>query len=269
MSRVLFSPLVLALLSSVNAYAQEEASPDKDSDTSASTPQGSEKAPAKAAETAAPEKSAETSPAVKEDQGGGLILPWARIGATVGVGIPAVFEFSLESRILDRFGLGFGLFPTYSYKFADAEASGGSWNVHARWFPFMGSFHLGARFGSQALTAKATTKVTASVGGVPLSEVPVTAALDVKTTFLTPMLGWMGTYDSGFTIGTEFGYQMAMSATSKLDLSYGRSLSPAEQQLVDSNADMQKAKKAAQDLGKVIGETALPYWNILTLGWLF
>lgn len=67
-------------------------------------------------------------------------------------------------------------------------------------FPFGGSFFLGAAGGHLSLAASAPTKA----GQV---------SFDISSLYLTPHLGWLSTWDSGFSIGFDVGAQLPISAS--------------------------------------------------------
>jgi hypothetical protein len=74
-----------------------------------------------------------------------------------------------------------------------------SWSTEAglALHPFGGSFFLGATAGHLSLSASAPT----ALGAVNIS---------ANTLYLTPRLGWLAVWDSGFTLGFEAGAQLPL-----------------------------------------------------------
>jgi hypothetical protein len=74
-----------------------------------------------------------------------------------------------------------------------------SWSAEAKLMlhPFQGSFFLGASVGHMELSAAART----SAGPVDVN---------VATEYVAPRLGWLATWDSGFTLGFDVGAQIPL-----------------------------------------------------------
>lgn len=75
-----------------------------------------------------------------------------------------------------------------------------SWSADASLLlhPFRGSFFLGASLGHMSLDAQAPTQA----GPVSVS---------VATQYVSPRLGWLATWDSGFSLGFDVGAQLPLS----------------------------------------------------------
>ena len=112
-----------------------------------------------------------------------VVRPIRGLSATVGVGgLPA----SLGQALL-----------------AAASVQGGSlssWSAEVGLliFPLGGSFFLGASAGHNSLLASAATKAG-------------TVSFDISSFYLTPHLGWLATWDSGFSAGFDLGAQLPIS----------------------------------------------------------
>jgi hypothetical protein len=74
-----------------------------------------------------------------------------------------------------------------------------SWSTEAglALHPFRGSFFLGATAGYLSLSAAAPTQLG-------------TVGISASTLYVTPRLGWMAVWDSGFTLGFEAGAQVPL-----------------------------------------------------------
>src|SRR5690606_1633764 len=114
-------------------------------------------------------------------------------------------NYSLDATWDRKFGFSFsgGRFKRELDKETELEIF--NWDLRARWFPFQGSFFLGAAYGNQGIVAKTKTDLDYKAGEVAL-KVPTTLRLEIDTNYLTPHLGWFATWNTGFTMGFELGY---------------------------------------------------------------
>ena len=128
---------------------------------------------------------------------------------------PVNVEILAKTRMFGA-GLEYGTFPGFIadplLRLAGAKKGSTTANLDDFWaldgdlrlYPFSGSFFLGAAIGRQHL--KATITETTTLSG------PQTATAEVTSWFVTPRLGWLWAYDSGFTLGLELGVQLKLSA---------------------------------------------------------
>lgn len=168
-----------------------------------------------------------------------------QIGVTLGViSIPRPVNVQLMVKGWDLIGIG----VSYSYLPAfiadailsiagvhNASAHSSAWEVDLRLFILRGAFFLGSSLGTQSLTATATSN-------------GVTAQGDLTTLYLTPRLGWLWIWDSGFLLGTDFGVQIPISNTLTIDP-------------IANNKDV-------RDAARVIGQIPLPAVTF-RIGYLF
>lgn len=172
------------------------------------------------------------------------------------LGFPSLFKFGAEAKYNNVFGFGatYGFIPQISVK--DAKVELNSTTFTGRIFPMRGAFFAGVSFGSQTLSGSKTQKITYSG-----QSKNVTADIDVKTKFLTPHLGWRWVWNSGFFLGLELGVQLASSASTAFDTD-----APT---LAKATDEYKKLEKDVKDVGDKFGNTSLPYFSFLTLGWYF
>jgi hypothetical protein len=142
-----------------------------------------------------------------------------------------------------------------------------NWDAALRWYPFQGSFFLGAAYGSQGLVGKLKTDVDVTTGGVTL-KVPTTIRLEVESSYLTPQIGWFARWDSGLTLGFDFGYQMPSAVTTDVQTSFDN-VSAASEQAVKNSEDYKKNKDDVEKAAKAFGKVAIPYITLFRIGWLF
>lgn len=133
-----------------------------------------------------------------------------RLGVLFGAGVPQPLGAELFARLGDSFGVGLG-YATLPQSFGDAILSvAGVSNAHLssesadldlRWFPFHGSFFLGASGGRQTLTASASQSGQQS-------------RIDATTWFATPRLGYLFVFGSGISLGLDGGVQLPVTTDS-------------------------------------------------------
>lgn len=168
-----------------------------------------------------------------------------QIGVTLGVlSVPRPVNVQLLAKAWDLIGIG----VSYSYLpgfvseailslagVHNASVHSSAWDVDLRLFILRGTFFLGSSLGTQSLTATATSN-------------GITAQGDLRTLYLTPRLGWLWIWDSGFLLDTDLGVQIPLSSTLTLD--------PAA-----NNKDV-------RDAARVVGQTPLPAVTF-RIGYLF
>jgi hypothetical protein len=175
-----------------------------------------------------------------------------RIGALVGVGFPR--PLAIEGIVkLERtlaLGLEYSALPQISV--SDVQVSAWAIAGSARVFPFRGPFFVGLRAGRQHLNAQA------SVSGYGYT-VPV--SLGVDTTFLNPQIGFLWTWDPGFSIGIDAGLQIPL--TSSTASSVDASMPSAVQQYVSP------LQNTMESVAGTVGQTVLPTIDLVRIGVLF
>lgn len=169
-----------------------------------------------------------------------------RAGVLLQGGAPQPLGVQAFARIADAFGVGVG-YAALPRSLGDAllsianvnnaHLSSTSADLDLRWFPFHGSFFLGASGGRQEVWASGSSSGQ-------------TENIDVVTWFATPRLGWLFLFDPGFTLGFDAGVQLPVSSSSTVTPPGGIGGSAA---------------RSAADL---IANTPLPSVH-LRLGWLF
>lgn len=211
--------------------------------------------PAPVESPAAKTETPPTEPAKNEAGYGktdGLAGPVLIAPAITLLGFPTPFRFGVELRGWQYLGLGFdyGFLPSLS--FSNVKIKYNSWRITGRAFPFQGAFFLGVGFGKQNLTGSSSNTV---------SGVPVNYTIELATTIITPHIGWRWTWDCGFYFGMELGVQLASSSTSTFS-----SDAPAA---VQSNATYVSEKANVQDQARKLGNTTLPHFGLIQVGYYF
>ncbi len=194
-----------------------------------------------------------------------------RIGVLVGAGLPSLLSVGGTIKLTRFLGAGatFGLIPSVRLSYyGEAVLAYQHYDIYGRIYPFGGSFFLGA--GAGYVTVRGSLDKTVDVSsyaqqnpGFP-SEVSYESEGSVKTLVLTPTLGFLHTFDSGFSLGLDFGVVLPI-APSKVEFD-----SKVSESVPPQLADQYLAPVDAQvvDTLETIGRTPLPSVN-LRLGWLF
>jgi hypothetical protein len=218
-------------------------------------------------ETQDNEKPSETNTpeALSTKKGKGL-LGDIRIGPSVALGFPHPLTAGLDVVYADMFSVS-ATAGRSGAKVEDTEIEIRNWDATVRFFPFQGSFFIGAAYGNQGIVGKLKTDIETTSSGVTL-KVPTTLRLEVESNYLTPQLGWFARWDSGLTLGFDFGYQMPSGAKSELQTAF-ENVSAAKEQAVRDSEDYKTNKKDIEDAAETFGKTSIPYVSFFRIGWLF
>lgn len=166
-----------------------------------------------------------------------------RIGAIGGVGFPRPLAVEGMVKIERVVGLAveYSVLPNIRVSDVDVNswALAGDLNI----FPFQGGFFIGAKGGRQHV-ATATTIDAGSYG-------TASGSMTVDTWFVNPRIGYLKTWNSGFTLGIDAGVQIPISSSVEATASDGLEV-PSE----------------VQDFGKKLGQTVLPTIDLLRLGFM-
>jgi hypothetical protein len=130
-----------------------------------------------------------------------------RVGILVGPSLPTPANVEVLVKLFDIFGIGgsYGVLPHQlslaalsALSLRDTSVDAWSGDVDARVFPFRGAFFLGAALGEQ--------RVAVAVAGNEGR-----SAVAVKTRYVTPRLGWLGTWGPGFSVSFDLGAQLPLT----------------------------------------------------------
>lgn len=166
-----------------------------------------------------------------------------RIGAIGGVGFPRPLAVEGMVKIEKIVGLGLEYSVLPNIRLADVEVNSWALAGDLNIFPFRGGFFIGAKGGRQHV-ATATTIDAGSYGSA-------SGSMTVDTWFVNPRIGYLKTWNSGFTLGIDAGVQIPISSSVEATASDGLDV-PSE----------------VQDFGKKLGQTVLPTIDLLRLGFM-
>jgi hypothetical protein len=189
-----------------------------------------------------------------------------RIGPSVAIGFPHPLTGGIDLVYADLFSVS-ATAGRSGAKVEDTEIEIRNWDATFRFFPFQGSFFIGAAYGNQGIVGKLKTDIETTSSGVTL-KVPTTLRLEVESNYLTPQLGWFARWDSGLTLGFDFGFQQPSGAKSELQTAF-ENVSAANEQAVRDSEDYKKNKKDVEDAADAFGKKGIPYISFFRIGWLF
>jgi hypothetical protein len=181
-----------------------------------------------------------------------------RLGFLVGVvSFPRPINVELAVKPNDWFsaGVGFSMIP--KIKVGNGAGAMSAFNAVGRIFPFGGSFYVGAAAGRQSLSLEAEETVQGE---------HVTATAEHSTLFLTPQVGWLFVWDSGFTLGINVGAQLSLGSTPKVRV---RNDSGFDVDPTEVGPDAEEMRENVHTAGKYLARYPLPTFDLLKLGFLF
>jgi hypothetical protein len=193
-------------------------------------------APAAPAETTSDQPSAPRAPdplpppEAKSDDDTGLFGPF-RIGFLVGGGLPDLLSLGGMIKLTRYFGAGInvGFIPTVKISlYGEASVAFQEYDLYGHIFPFGGAFFMGAGVGYANVHGTIANRFT-----IPNQEymaatqshtytgpqtIEVDSQANVRTLVLTPQIGFLKTFQAGFSIGIDAGVQLPI-APSQVDFS--------------------------------------------------
>jgi hypothetical protein len=183
----------------------------------------------------------------------------------LGTGLPSLLSIGGTIKLTRFIGAGatFGLIPSVRLSYyGEAVLAYQHYDFYGRLYPFGGSFFLGAGVGYVTVNGSLDQTVDVSYPGVPPS-ISYDSEGSVKTLVLSPTLGFLHTFDSGFSLGLDFGVVLPIAPS---EVEFDSKLStdvpdPVKQQYL-APIDAQVV-----DTLETIGRTPLPSVN-LRIGWI-
>lgn len=181
-----------------------------------------------------------------------------RFGPLLGIiSLPRPVNIELFAKPNDWFGIGagFSMVPELTIRGISGKMT--AFNAVGRVFPFAGSFYVGAAAGLQNLTIQGSDNIEGQ---------DLTAKAEHAAFFITPQVGWLWTWDSGFTVGINLGVQVALTSTPEVKV---RDASGAVVDPADIGPDAVDLNDKVHDAAKIFGKYPLPAIDLLKLGFLF
>jgi hypothetical protein len=192
--------------------------------------------------------------------------PLPRIGVTLGIiSLPRPISIEASFRVLDHLGVAaqYSMLPDLQTPGGEAKLQLRAFQGVARYFPFGGSFFIGGGLGYQTFKASLTSEVMGS---------SLTTTADLSGMFVSPQLGWLLVWHSGFALGITIGAQVPIPKDPVATTMYnGQKVGDmpsagVPQEVVDrakSNQD------TVETVGKFINKYPFPNIDLLRLGFFF
>jgi len=194
-------------------------------------------------------------PAASPDKGG------VRIGLMLGlITIPRPVQAELTAKIGRHISVGaqYSMLPDITPPGFDAGLKLAAYQGVARIFPFGGSFYIGSGIGYQQL--KASLGHTDMDSGAR-SEV----SCDMSGVFVSPQLGWLWVWKSGFALGLNIGAQIPLPKDPVVKTTINGIEIPESAGDEDTNDMRDKVKTIA----RVVAKYPVPNLDLLKLGFFF
>jgi len=169
-------------------------------------------------------------------------IPGVLIGPKLGIVSFPTPTVGAEAKVKGWFGLSFDYGYVPDLRVKELTVGWNNWCAGAKLFPFRGSFFLGALYGRRSLSLREQDSSGLSADG------------RVSSRYLAPEFGWRFLWNSGFTMGLDFGWQFVIGKSTQLSIPNG--------------FDAQK-EKDAQDLTRRAANQGIPVVGLLELGWMF
>jgi hypothetical protein len=182
--------------------------------------------------------------------------PGVRVGALLGiVSIPRPInlELSIKPNELLGFGVGYSMFPAIEIN--NVKPGMQAFNAVGRIFPFQGAFYVGIGVGYQMIDVVATDEIDGE---------EVTATIEESNLFITPQVGWLWIWDSGFALGINAGVQFALSSDPKVVLTDDRG-----REIRGPSGEERELQDDVKNLGELIADIPIPAVDLLKLGFYF
>jgi hypothetical protein len=191
-----------------------------------------------------------------------------RIGLLLGlISLPRPVEAELTIKMGRYLAIGgqYSVLPVLTPPGFDAGLKLNAAQGIVRIFPFGGGFYIGSGFGYQQFRA--------SLGSTdPSSGDRLEVSCDMSGLFVSPQLGWLWVWKSGFAFGINVGVQIPVPKDPVVVATYNGMTVPDQadgyvpQSAVDDARDM---KETVQTVAKYVSKYPMPTIDLLKIGFFF
>nr|BFD64919.1 hypothetical protein BdHM001_36000 [Bdellovibrio sp. HM001] len=178
------------------------------------------------------------------------------VGISVkALSLPHPLSVGLEWRTWgDYLSLGAHKGFTPGFKVGEIGVQVDSVDVGLKYYPWAGTFYVGAVFGEQKVTGTTTDFVLGQ---------RVEYKGEISSAYVTPAIGWTWTSKSGLFFNMELGWQISSGAKTVI------TTSEDDNALITSHPQYQGIKKDVEDIGNELGNRSLPSVGLINFGYLF
>ena len=196
-----------------------------------------------------------TAPATSADPGG------VRIGLLLGlITIPRPVQAELTAKIGRYLSLGgqYSTLPDITPPGFDAGLKLNAYQGVARIFPFGGTFYIGSGFGYQQFRASMGATDTSTGYRTEVS-------CDMSGMIVSPQLGWLVVWKSGFALGLNIGVQIPIPK----DPIVKATVNGVEIPESASDADTNDMRNSVRSIAKLVSKYPIPNIDLLKIGFFF
>lgn len=186
------------------------------------------------------------------------------IGPSAALSFPHIVNLGVESLIRRKYGVSIN-YGNVTRNINDVDIDMKHMDVRFRWFPMETAFFAGLALGHHQMTGELNRDIKE-----PTSKTTVSShgKLTATANYVIPHIGWFSIWDSGFTMGFDFGYLFPLSPDSKFSASFSKAPEGTEAALRETN-EYKNMKKDLEDSAKSYASKPLPFATFLRLGWMF
>jgi hypothetical protein len=188
-----------------------------------------------------------------------------RYGVAASLALPHLVNLSLEGMFQDKFGISFN-WGNVTRSLANVDVAMRHQDIRLKWFPMSSSFFVGVALGQHQLTGElyrdikeTTTNQTISTNG----------KLVASANYVAPHVGWFSVWDSGFTMGCDFGWLVPSGVSTSFTSSFGSLPSGVTAETLEATNEYKEMKKDLEDSAKKYASTPVPFATLIRIGWMF
>jgi hypothetical protein len=187
------------------------------------------------------------------------------IGGSAAIALPHVLNLGIESMIGQRFGISVN-YGNATRTLSSVDVGVRHTDLRLRWFPWAGSFFVGSAFGSHKLTGELNRVIYDST---TKQNIAVHGKLSASANYIAPHFGWFSVWDSGFTMGCDFGYLMPSGVKSSFSSNFGAIPSGVGEDSLRESGEYKEMRKDLEDSAKKYASMPLPFVTLMRIGWMF
>jgi hypothetical protein len=187
------------------------------------------------------------------------------IGGTAGLTLPHVLNFGIDTVIWQRFGVAIN-YGNATRNLDSIDVGVRHTDIRFRWFPWAGSFFAGVAFGSQTLTGDLNRVIKESS---TKQDIAVRGHITASANYFAPHFGWFSVWDSGFTMGCDFGYLTPAGVKSNFSSTFAGTPSGVSDDTLRESSEFKEMQKDLENSAKKYASTPLPFATLMRIGWMF
>lgn len=142
--------------------------------------------------------------------------------------------------------------PSFKVDGSEADLDNQSFGIRA--YPGQGAMFFGLAYGKHEVNANRYENINGFDTNI---------YAHAEAEYVTPSVGWKWVYESGFTVGLEFGWLFPFNGNAQV--SSNQDLNP----LVNGNDEYQQNRRDVEDAARKYVNNGLPSIGLLEIGWTF